>query len=232
MAKYCLIGKSGLIGSELAKRLVDFDTTPNPENKYLFYLGGCVHPEFEKNPDYWEQKTLNDFHYLLNYCAEHNIKFIYASSALVYEKDTRFAQHKKELERLAQEYPNTLGLRIFPVYGNGDHNTFITLSIKDIKNGVSPKVFSNGNQSRSFIHVEDVVNQIMMCLDKTGIVDIAGVLITFNEIIAIINKHLGTDVKPEYIEAPEGYSQEGVSSKNPLPLIKSIDERIKQIILG
>lgn len=229
MAIYTIIGSRGLIGTELAKRLGDYSTTPSTDTKYLFYLGGCVHPEFERNPDYWEQKTLNDFHYLLNYCTEHDIKFIYASSALVYEKDTRFAQHKRELERIAQESPNALGLRIFPVFGKGDHNTFITQAVRDMKNNKRPSVFGDGTQSRDFTHVSEVVHQIMRALNNTGIIDVGGgVLTSFNDIINIINNELHTDLQAYYVEAPKDYSA-GIKANNQFLVVKSVQEHIKEL---
>lgn len=231
MAHFTIIGHNGFIGQALAKRLGTYSTTPTPETRYLFYLGGCVHPDFEKNPEYWHNKVMQDFLYLLPYCEQHGIKFIYASSALVYEKDTNFANHKKSIELLASMYNNTLGLRIFPVYGKGDHNTFISQAINAIKNDISPEIWGDGTQARDFICVDDVVNQIMQSINEMGVIDIGtGQLTSFNEIVKIINEHLGKDIKPKYINKSLYNYSEGIFTKKPLPVSKSINEHIKDIL--
>lgn len=231
---FTIIGSQGFIGSALAQRVGEFSTTPTPETKYLFYMGGCVHPDFEKNPEYWHNKIMQDFLYLLPYCEKHDIKFIYASSALVYEKDSRFSLHKKELELLASQYHNTLGLRIFPVYGKADHNTFISQAIEAMRENKPIKLFGDGKQTRSFIHIDDVISQIMMSLDKTGTIDIAtGVLTSFKDILDMISESLGVkEYKIESMPYPANYPIEGVCSKNPLPITKDIYGHIKDLVLS
>ena len=145
----------------------------------------------------------------------------------MYEKDTEFAKHKKALELLASMYPNTLGLRIFPVFGESDHGTFIMQAIRSMKKGESPIVYGDGTQGRDFINIQEVIHQIMRSLDNTGIIDIGGGTLTeFNDIVDMINEHLGTDIKPKYINAPKDYS-EGIKANNPYPVGHSISQHIK-----
>src|ERR1043166_3571118 len=119
----CILGRHGLIGSELAKRFDTVTSFPTPDTDIVFHFASYTHVAFEENPDYHMKEIIESFLFLLPYCRDHDIKFVFASSALVYEKEKdalAFSKCKKILELLASAYPNTLGLRIFPVYGPGE----------------------------------------------------------------------------------------------------------------
>lgn len=138
------------------------------------------------------------------------IKFIYASSALVYEPQKPFGEFKLHLEMLAGYYDNSLGLRIFPVCGKGGH-TVIEEWEEDIKNDRQPIVFADGSQTRSFIGIKEAIRQIVDKSQLTGTIDIGikGTL-SFNQIIEMINKKYGKNIRPKYVPAPEGYVMQGV----------------------
>lgn len=206
MSKYCVVGR-GFIGKALAEKLGDVSYYPEPTTGKLFYMGGATHPDFDANPDYWELKTMTEFTMLRDYCKKHGIKFIYASSALVYE-DKPFGIFKKFLESIAGE--GTLGLRIFPVTGPGGH-TVIEEWIKNLENGEQPVVWGDGEQTRDFIHIEQVVKQIIEKSDEVGTVDIGtGHLRTFNDLLDGLCEFYDKPFNPKYIPAPEGYIKEGV----------------------
>lgn len=232
MAKYCVIGHQGFLGSALAKRLEEYTPYPTEDTKVIFYMGSVTHIPFEQNPDYHMNRVISDFLYLLPYCKERGIKFVYASSALLYEpeKDIAFSRCKKILEIMASCYPNTVGLRIFPVYGPGGASA-ISRWCEDIKNDMHPVIYGNGTQKRDFIYIDDVVEQILMVAENsTNLVeDIGtGVAHDFNTIVATINKVLGKNIMPVYYSAPPGYSA-GIVCKNPLPVSTSLEEGIKKI---
>lgn len=232
MAKHCIIGRNGFIGSALDKRLTNVSSYPTPNTEVLFYFGSTVHPAFEENPEYHMNKVIQDFLELLPYCKRHGIKFIFASSALVYEKDTVFTKCKRILELLAQCYPNTLALRIFPVYGPGERRTVISQWCDDMKKGKQPVVYGDGTQKRDFIYIDDVIEQVLLLvgMKAEGIADIgAGTPVSFNDIISTINTELGTSIEPIYKSAPIGYS-EGIYCKLPLPVKTSLNEGIKNIL--
>lgn len=208
MSKYAVVGR-GFLGKALAEKLGDVSYFPEPTTQKLFYMGGPTHPDFDKNPDYWEIKYMTEFAVLRDYCKKHGIKFIYASSALVYE-DKPFGKFKKFLESIAGE--GTLGLRIFPVTGPGGH-TVIEEWREDIAIGKQPVVWGDGTQTRDFILIEEAIKQIIEKSDMVGTVDIGlGEPITFNRIIENINGEYGTNIKPKYIPAPEGYIINGVKA--------------------
>lgn len=232
MSKYCIIGKHGLIGSALAKRLGDVSSFPTKETKVLFHFGSTVHPPFEENPDYHMNEIIGSFLHLLPYCRDNNIYFVYPSSALVYEKDTTFTKTKKIMELMASCYPNTLGLRIFPVYGPGENRTVIAQWCKSMKNNERPIVYGDGTQKRDFVHIDDVVDNIIRLTENkvTGVKDIGnGIPVEFNSIVKEINKILGKDLQPIYKYAPKDYSP-GIVCKDPIPFKRTIEYGLKTVL--
>lgn len=207
MAKYAVIGR-GFLGKAVAEKLGDVSWYPTKDTRKLFYMDGPTHPDFDANSDYWQIKNSQDFTFHRDYCKERGIKFIYASSALVYEPQKMFGAYKKALEEIAGE--GTLGLRIFPVTGPGGH-TVIEEWREQMQKGESPVVWGDGTQTRDFIPLWLAVDKIVYGSDKVGTIDIGvGQPKSFNQIIDELNKELGTDIKPTYVPAPEGYVKEGV----------------------
>ncbi len=230
MARDVIIG-TGFIATALKKRLGEYGWYPEKDTKVIYYLDGPTHIDFEKNPQFHWGRELANFAYLLNYCFENKIHLIYTSSALVYEKNTEFTTYKKKFESLGMMYQNTLGCRIFPVYGSGENKTVISKWCREIKDGKRPEIYGDGSQQRDFIYIDDVVEHLadLGKLKTKGLVDIgAGKPISFNEIVKIINRVLKKDLPPYYSDAPEGYS-EGIFCTNPLPVNTSIEEGIKKI---
>ena len=230
--KYAIIGRKGLIGSALAKKLGEVGSFPTPDTKVLFHFGSVVHPPFEENPDYHINEILTSFLYLLPYCRDNDIYFVYPSSALVYEKTTQFATTKKIMELMASMYPKTLGLRIFPVYGPGETRTVISQWCAQMKAGQRPIVYGDGTQERDFIYIDDVVDQILELVENKveGVRDIgAGKPVSFNSIIDTINKLLGKNLKPLYKDKPFNYSQ-GIVCQNPMKTKFSIEYGCKNIL--
>lgn len=232
MAKYCVIGRHGLLGKALADRLGDVSPYPTKETKVLFHFGSTVHPPFEENPDFHLNEILTSFLYLLPWCRDNDVYFVYPSSALIYEKNTAFTKTKAIMELMASMYPKTLGLRIFPVYGPGENRTVISQWCRQMKAGVQPLVYGDGTQERDFIYIEDVVDQILGLVSSQtyGLRDIgAGKPISFNEIIKIINKVEGKNLEPRYVPQPQDYSQ-GIVCKNPLSTKCTIEDGVREIL--
>jgi UDP-glucose 4-epimerase len=114
-------------------------------------------------------------------------KIIYASSAAVYgnlesssitEQDTvepisEYGKSKLEKERIAQEYSdsiNSVGLRFFNIYGPGlsmenAYPSVLVAFFKKIKEGQAVTVFGDGNQTRDFVHVYDIVQALSKSLE-------------------------------------------------------------------
>jgi len=232
MSKYTVIG-SGFLATAFRKRL-NATWYPTEDTEVILYLGGPTHMDFERNPLYHMQHTGAVVSSLLSYCRDKNIKFVYTSSALVYERDTEFTAMKKAIEKTAGDVlPTSLGLRIFPVYGKGENRTAIAQWIREMKEGNQPVIYGDGTQKRDFINIEDVIDQTLQLIEagESGVHDIgAGTPTSFNEIVWTINKVLGTSLEPVYVSAPEGYDKVGIYCENPLPTKVSLEEGIKAML--
>jgi nucleoside-diphosphate-sugar epimerase len=234
MAVNCVIGRQGFIGGALAKRLGDVSSVPNEETRVLYHFGSHVHPVFEQNPEYEMKRLLDDFSTLLPYCYKRGIKFVYPSSALVYERETTFSRFKKTLELLAGCYEtSTLGLRIYPAYGPGEQRTVISKWCRQMLDGQRPAVYGDGKQTRDFIYIDDVIDQIVFMTSERfqhRVVDIGtGVRTSFNEIVDTINRLLGSTIKPLYVDRPSSYS-EGIVCPSPLPVKVSVELGIRYVL--
>jgi UDP-glucose 4-epimerase len=126
---------------------------------------------------------------------------------------------------------NSVGLRYFSVYGpyekhKGKFANNISQFIWDIQRGKNPIIYGDGSQSRDFTFVDDVVQANILAMIKEeqqqkippynysenqgnnrgapyNIYNIGtGTETSFNQVIEIINKQLGTEVKPIYVNNP------------------------------
>jgi ADP-L-glycero-D-manno-heptose 6-epimerase len=105
-----------------------------------------------------------------------------------------------------------VGLRYFVVYGPKEYykvtekkGSLIWKLYSQMKKGKSPIVFGDGKQKRDFIYVKDVVRANLLSLNSkvNGLFNIGtGKAISVNETVDILNKFLGTNLKPEYQENP------------------------------
>lgn len=106
----------------------------------------------------------------------------------------------------------TVCLRYFNVFGprqdpTSQYSAVIPKFITAIANGKSPLIYGDGEQSRDFTFVKNVVNaNILSCeSDKTGIFNIAcGRRITVNQLVDYINEILGKEIKSAYSDPRPG----------------------------
>ena len=140
-----------------------------------------------KNPYAYIESNIVGFINLLE-CARHNPvqHFVYASSSSVYggNEKTPFAEDdrvdnpvslyaatKKSNELMANVYSKlygtpTTGLRFFTVYGPwGRPDMAPMLFSKAILAGEAIKVFNNGNLSRDFTYIDDIIEGVVRVID-------------------------------------------------------------------
>jgi UDP-glucose 4-epimerase len=108
----------------------------------------------------------------------------------------------------------TVSLRYFNVFGprqdptsqySGVLSRFITAMVR----GERPVIFGDGEQSRDFTYVSNVVQaNLLACLSQKSsgkVYNIAcGTRVSLNEVIRMLNHILGTDLKPIYEPARAG----------------------------
>jgi len=231
----CVLGERGFIGSALTTKLkTQYRVTHHPLKKceIIYDFASPTHEGFEANVGYNFTTIIARMAYLMKFCADNNIKYIYPSSALVYELDRPFKAFKEITEKMQEVFPSkSLALRIFPVYGVGETRTAIYQFCRDIKSKKRPHVFGDGKQKRDFIYIDDVVDNIItLSKTKSGIVDIGpGTPHTLNQIVATINKINGTNLKPVYVKPPAVYSN-GIFCKNPVKCSVSLEDGIKKVL--
>ena len=141
-----------------------------------------------ENPSSYINSNLIGFSNILECCRNFSVKnFIYASSSSVYGGNTKipfsekdnvdhpvslYAATKKSNEILAHSYSHLFkipctGLRFFTVYGPwGRPDMAPMIFTKAILNNEKIKIFNNGEMSRDFTFIDDVVEAIIRLIDK------------------------------------------------------------------
>lgn len=225
-----IMGK-GLIANALAKKDL-------PAGVYFFQSVSSI-VMFDKELGYCMRETINDFINVLEYCKKHGTYLVYPSSATIYNKNTSYARCKAIVEELAMAYDiPSLGLRIAAGYGPGEAHKGEAQSVvyqwtHQMMRGERPVIFGDGTQTRDFIYEDDIADYIADCaiLGQTGIVDVGtGINTSFNDVVATINKVLGTSIEPIYVPKPKNYVPE--TRVKAVPFNYSLEDGIRKIILG
>ena len=124
----------------------------------------------------------------------------YAISKCTSEHYARFFSRYKGVE--------TVCLRYFNVYGpmqnpRSQYAAVIPIFITKMLQGDSPVIYGDGEQTRDFIYVDDVVEANLLAAstpDVSGeVFNIAsGESLSVNQLVKILNQVLGTNLEPEY----------------------------------
>lgn len=231
----CVLGHHGFIGRSLTQKLAKTQQVthvPSEKCRIIYDFASPTHEGFETNIDYNFNTIISRMAYLMRFCADHKIKYVYPSSALIYELDRPFKTFKEITEKMQNLFPaDCLAFRIFPVYGVGETRTVIYQWCRDIKANKRPIVYGDGTQKRDLIYIDDVVDNIIRLSNaQSGVRDVGpGRPHSFNEIISMINKEANTNLKPVYVKPPAIYP-EGIYCKNPVSCKVSLREGIKKVL--
>ena len=103
----------------------------------------------------------------------------------------------------------SVALRFFNVYGPGQalsnpYTGVAAIFASRLLNGRQPVIFEDGNQSRDFIHVSDIVEGILLALDGDAS-DVTlnlgtGRSVTVNDVASALGATLAPDLEPERTE--------------------------------
>ena len=143
-----------------------------------------------ENPEAYADSNLIGFLNILECCRNHKVtKLVYASSSSVYGNSdavpfeetanvdhpiSLYAATKKANELMAHAYSHlygfeTTGLRFFTVYGPwGRPDMAMFLFTDAIINNKPVKVFNNGDLSRDFTYIDDIVSGVLATLLDTS----------------------------------------------------------------
>jgi ADP-L-glycero-D-manno-heptose 6-epimerase len=178
--------------------------------------------------------NVESFRRLLNFARPGKTRIIYASSAATYGAATQacvesndaapanvYAFSKVIMDNIAGYAAAEsldwmiVGLRYFNVYGPREAHKGVPASMiyhlaQQIKAGKRPRIFKHGEQKRDFVYVKDAVEGTIRALDAkiSGIYNVGtGQARSFNELVDILNKCLGTNFQPEYFDNPHAHYQ-------------------------
>ena len=140
-----------------------------------------------ENPAAYIQSNLLGFFNVIDLCAKYKVKhFVYASSSSIYGNNAKvpfseedrvddpqslYAATKKSDELMAYVYSHQMhlpctGLRFFTVYGPwGRPDMAPWKFMKNILENKSIRVFNNGNLSRDFSYIDDIVEGVVKVLE-------------------------------------------------------------------
>ena len=156
---------------------------------YIIHLAAQagVRYSLKKPEEYLNSNIIGTFN-ILELCKERSVKqLIFSSSSSVYGNNKKipfkeyhntdeplqfYASTKKSCEAMIYSYSklydiNSTVLRFFTVYGPfGRPDMAIYKFTKNIINKKKIEVFNNGNHSRDFTYIEDVVKSIILLINK------------------------------------------------------------------
>jgi len=124
----------------------------------------------------------------------------YAVSKLAAEQYCLSFNRVYGLESVALRYFNVFGPRQDP---NSQYSAVIPKFIVALKDGIPPEIYGDGEQSRDFTFVEDVVRANLLAIDAPDAAGnafniAAGHEHSLNELVATLNRLIGSDVEPVY----------------------------------
>jgi nucleoside-diphosphate-sugar epimerase len=132
--------------------------------------------------------------------------------------ESPYALSKYYTERLAVQFSelydiDTVALRYFNAFGprqdpDGEYAAVIPKFIELMREGKQPVIYGDGEQSRDFTYIDNVVEANVLAAEgtATGVaVNVAcGGRITITELVEHINEILGTDIDPIYDDPRPG----------------------------
>jgi len=195
----------------------------------IFHLGMPSSSPMYKEDPYLVGKTINEAIAIFEYARKNQCKIVYASTSSIYNGNSLpykedmpvyvtdyYTECRYAIERLARLYYDlynvkSIGLRLFSVYGpreehKGKYANIISQFLWAMLKDQSPIIYGDGNQTRDFIYVSDVVNAFILAMFSNIDCDVfnvgTGKNYSFNEVIKLLNKYLGKDIKPIYKPNP------------------------------
>jgi len=200
-----------------------------PEADVVFHLGiPSSSPMYKENPRLVGE-AINDAIEIFEYAKKTGCKVVYASSSSIYNGNKIpyredmpiyvtdfYTECRYAIERLAKLYNilygvKSVGLRFFSIYGpkeryKGRYANIVSQFLWAMQKDEPPIIFGDGTQTRDFTHVYDVVDALILAWKKNFECEIfnvgTGVAHSFNEVVELINKILGKNIKPVYKPNP------------------------------
>jgi len=194
----------------------------------VYHLGMySASPMYRKNPLLLGEVT-NNMVKILEYVRANEIPMVFASTSSIYngispphKEDARYkvtdyyTEGRIFAERASELYSrlyrcNIAAMRFFSVYGRHEeakkeYANLVTQFMWLMKKGKRPVIYGDGEQSRDFIFVDDVVEALIGASRIKGfeILNVGyGKSYTLNQVVEMLNGKLGTRIKPQYVRTP------------------------------
>lgn len=116
----------------------------------------------------------------------------------------------------------TVSLRYFNIFGprqadDSPYSGVIAIFARKLLEGVALKIYGDGEQTRDFTHVRNVVQANLLAIDSDGaparVYNIGtGVQVSVNQLLARMAELIGNQVQPEYVDSRAGDIRHSVSS--------------------
>lgn len=219
--KVLVTGSAGFIGTHLMKALgdrgIEFDLLgssmmdivykPDLEEMIIKHKPQCIvhlaaissRKAVESNPEEAIRTNITGTYNVLEIAQKYGVRVILASSAAIMEPySSLYAVTKNTMEDMAGlfDYENIVVTRLYNVYGKGSKSV-VNKFYKAIKN--SKPVTLNGNTVRDYIHVDDIVKELVRYVDIKSpdpIVLIGtGEATTLKDLVKLIEKRVGKKAK-------------------------------------
>lgn len=180
------------------------------------------------NPEEYRQINVEGTKKLLDKFKDGAEKIVFASTSSVYgevapqdfpvKEDhplnpiSPYGQTKKEAEKICLQHSKETGtklamLRFYTVYGPRQRPDEAFTKFIRLAQAKKPiPIYGDGNKERDFTYVSDIVNgTILAAKSGEGTYNLgSGRPVTVNEMVFLLEKHLGTKLGKEYVDSPPG----------------------------
>jgi len=223
-------------------KFIKFPVAKILKSKAIKDLDGIYHygipsstPLYRENP-YFVGEAINEFIAILELAKREKCKIVYASSSSVYNgnptpfvetmpvlvKDL-YTEARYAMERLAKLYynwykVNVISIRFFSVYGpheeaKKNYANLVTQFLWLAKKGQKPVIYGDGNQTRDFTFVKDIIEGCVLAMNSKVENDVfnigAGFQYTINDMVKMLEKALNKKIECRYAPNPlQGYVYE------------------------
>ena len=195
---------------------------------YVFHMGIYSASPMYRNDPFLVSEVVSGMISVLEYAKKNKSKVVFSSTSSIYNGikpphrediipliTDYYTEARIAAERMSELYSklenvDVQAIRFFSVYGpheeaKKNYANLVTQFYWNIKNNESPVIFGDGTQRRDFIHVSDLVEIILRASQLKGFNVInggTGKNYSLNEMLTMLNKQLGTNVKATFIKMP------------------------------
>lgn len=205
----------------------DLDRLPKVDCLYHFAAIAGVRNSI-LNPQEYFQINVEGTRKLLGKFKDGTEKIVFASTSSVYgevaaadfpvKEDhplnpiSTYGQTKKEAEKICLQHSKETNtklvmLRFYTVYGPRQRpDEAFTKFIRLAQEKKPIPIYGDGNKERDFTYVSDIVSGTILAAKRgQGTYNLgSGRPVTVNEMVSLLEKHLGTKLDREYVDSPPG----------------------------